>query len=84
MIHWGSQYPGRTNMQRKKRNNMKLKFNKELYKKNTILKSIKAYNKIIKLKFHEDKDYFILSSEQVDNEELIKNEISNYILFNTR
>lgn len=64
---------------------MLLKFNKEIYKKEAILKGVKAYSKIVDLKFEEEGKYFIIKTDaKLQDEDLIRNEFANYILFNTR
>lgn len=60
---------------------MTLRFNKSIYSRQALEKSIKAYKNLAKFSLKEDRDYFILESKNSgNNDEILEKEFKNYVL----
>ncbi len=61
---------------------MKIQLNREIYKKESIQKTIDDYSRLANFNLTEDGNYFIVQMDNIDNDvkSVIKDEFCNYLL----
>lgn len=65
---------------------MVIKFNKKIYKLNTIKSAIKDYQELADFKMSQTKEYIKVELKNIDREvkDIIKDEFCNYVLSKSR
>ena len=62
---------------------MEIKINKNIYKKESLKKTIQVYESLAKIDFLEESNFFIVKIDDINEEvkDIIQDEFCNYLLF---